>query len=268
MLKKRIIFTLLYSKGFFYQSRNFNIQKVGDVDWLLLNYNFDNISYYIDELIILDISRKEKDRSKFLEDVNKLTKKCFIPITFGGGVTNVEIAKQYLSSGADKILINSSIYENDILINEIAKSFGQQSIIVNLDFKEMDNEYFLFMYNGSKKIEIDLNNFLKNLKDLKFGELILNSINNDGAGMGLDLNLINLIPESFTKPIIISGGTGNYKHIIDGLKNSRISAVSSSNLLNFIGNGLEITRDKLIENNLDFPNWNKELILKNKNIFI
>ena len=74
MLKKRIIFTLLYSKGFFYQSRNFNIQKVGDVDWLLLNYNFDNISYYIDELIILDISRKEKDRSKFLEDVNKLTK--------------------------------------------------------------------------------------------------------------------------------------------------------------------------------------------------
>ena len=132
----------------------------------------------------------------------------------------------------------------------------------------MDNEYFLFMYNGSKKIEIDLNNFLKNLKDLKFGELILNSINNDGAGMGLDLNLINLIPESFTKPIIISGGTGNYKHIIDGLKNSRISAVSSSNLLNFIGNGLEITRDKLIENNLDFPNWNKELILKNKNIFI
>ena len=107
MLKKRIIFTLLYSDGYFFQSRNFNIQKVGDIEWLLLNYNFDNISHFIDELIILDISREKKDRDNFLKNANKLIKKCFIPITFGGGISSLNIAKEYLSSGADKILINS-----------------------------------------------------------------------------------------------------------------------------------------------------------------
>ena len=136
MLKKRIIFTLLYSDGYFFQSRNFNIQKVGDVEWLLINYNFDNISYYIDELIILDISRGKKNRDSFLKNTNKLIKKCFIPITFGGGVSSLDIAKEYLSSGADKILINSSIYTNQEIINKISKIYGQQSIIINLDFRE------------------------------------------------------------------------------------------------------------------------------------
>ncbi len=267
MLKKRIIFTLLYSDGYFFQSRNFNIQKVGDVEWLLINYNFDNISYYIDELIILDISRGKKNRDSFLKNTNKLIKKCFIPITFGGGVSSLDIAKEYLSSGADKILINSSIYTNQEIINKISKIYGQQSIILNLDFKKIEHNYFLFRNNGQKKLEINLKEFILKLTKLSFGELMINSINNDGSGIGLDLNLIDLIPSEFSKPLIISGGIGNYKHIINGLKNSRVSAISSANLLNFLGNGLELTRDKLIKNNLNFPKWNKELIMEYYNIF-
>ena len=85
MIKKRLIFTLLYSDNFFFQSRNFNIQKVGDISWLEKNYNFKNISYYIDELIILDISRNEKNKEKFIKNINKISEFCFVPITVGGG---------------------------------------------------------------------------------------------------------------------------------------------------------------------------------------
>ena len=80
-------------------------------------------------------------------------------------------------------------------------------------------------------------------------------------------NLIDLIPSEFSKPLIISGGIGNYKHIINGLKNSRVSAISTANLLNFLGDGLELTRDNLIKNDLNFPQWNKELIMEYYNMF-
>jgi len=261
MLKQRIIFTLLYCDGFFCQSRNFNLQKIGNIDWLLNNYNFDNISTYIDEIIILDISRENKNRNKFLKDVNRLIKKCFIPITLGGGINKFELAQELLSSGADKILLSTSVFENKSLINEISTNYGDQSIIINLDYKKINNNYFLFKNNGFEKIEIDLNIFFKNLVKFKFGELILNSITNDGTGMGLDVGILELIPKNFIKPLIISGGVGNYRHIIEGLNNSKISAVATANLLNFVGDGLKITRDKLIEKKFDFPIWDKNIIL-------
>ena len=136
-----------------------------------------------------------------------------------------------------------------------------------MDFKKIENNYFLFKNNGQKKLEIDLKEFILKLTKLSFGELMINYINNDGSGIGLDLNLIDLIPSEFSKPLIISGGIGNYKHIINGLKNSRVSAISTANLLNFLGDGLELTRDNLIKNDLNFPQWNKELIMEYYNMF-
>ena len=133
MLKQRIIFILLYNDGFFCQSRNFNLQKVGDVDWLLYNYNFDNISYFIDEIIIVDISREKKNKTKFLKNINKLIKKCFIPVTLGGGIKIFEHAEELLSSGADKILLSTSIFENNSIIDKISDNYGQQSIVINLE---------------------------------------------------------------------------------------------------------------------------------------
>ena len=91
MLKKRIIFTLLYIDGFFYQSRNFNLQKVGDVQWLKKNYNFQNISFFIDELIILNISRNEKNLDKFITVVKKVSEFSFVPVTVGGGINSKKI---------------------------------------------------------------------------------------------------------------------------------------------------------------------------------
>ena len=134
MLKKRLIFTLLYADGYFMQSRNFNIQKVGDINWLRKNYNLNSISSYIDELIILDISRAKRSLDEFIMNLKKISKEFFIPITAGGGIRSFNHASRLLRNGADKILVNSILNTNKNLINQIATTGGSQSIVAGIDY--------------------------------------------------------------------------------------------------------------------------------------
>ena len=268
MLKKRLIFTLLYEDGFFVQSRNFNLQKVGDIEWIKKNYNFRNISFFIDELIILDISRGDKDSNKFIENIKKISELCFVPISIGGGVDTCEKAQKILSNGADKILLNSINFANKEIIKEISNIYGKQSIILAVDIKKKNNDYEIYKYNGSVKVDIQFSNFVKNLHEFSFGEIYINSIDRDGTGNGLDYEFLDHFPKNFNKPIIISGGCGKASHINDGLLNPIVSAISTANLLNFVGNGLELAREELIKNNNNFPIWQKTDIEKLENIFL
>ena len=113
MLKKRIIFTLLFCDGNFMLSRNFRLQKVGNLEWLNTNYNFSKISRFIDELVVLDVTRKGRNLSTFCDTLKSLSENCFVPIAAGGGVNCVESARQLLKSGADKVVINSELYLNN-----------------------------------------------------------------------------------------------------------------------------------------------------------
>lgn len=268
MIKKRLIFTLLYSNNFFYQSRNFNIQNVGDTEWLKKHYNFRNISHYVDEIIIIDISRSNRDKEEFLKTVREVSKDCFIPITVGGGINSLEDAKYFLTNGSDKILLNTAVLENTSLVNKIAKVYGEQSILVGIDLKKIENNYYIFSNNGQKKENVKIKDYIKKLSDLNFGELYLNSINNDGTGTGLDYEMLNFIPKGFKRPIILSGGTGNFHHIYDGLERNGVNAISTANLLNFIGDSLIKTRLKLISKKIPFPEWNTKLLKEAENYFI
>ena len=135
MLKKRIIFTLLYSENFFHLSRNFRLQKIGNYKWLKDNYNFSKISFFIDELIILNIQRDNKNFQSFFENIKHITKECFIPVTIGGGINNLQTADIFFRNGADKILVNSVIHSNIDLIKKLASIYGSQSIVASIDFK-------------------------------------------------------------------------------------------------------------------------------------
>jgi len=259
MLKKRVIFTLLYDDGDFVLSRNFRLQKVGNLRWLQKNYNFSQIAFSIDELIILDVTRGERDVDKFHDHVRSLSEECFIPIAAGGGVRTVEHAYRLLRFGADKIVVNSLISECPEVVSDIAAEFGRQCIIASIDVQRTDGEFTVWSNNGTIQQNVSILELLDKVLMLSVGELYLNSIDRDGSGQGYQMEILDSIPDTFSIPIILSGGAGKYEHLSSGLNDKRVDAVATANLFNFIGDGLEKMRNRMIEENYNLPQWNAEI---------
>jgi len=255
MLKKRVIFTLLYKDGFFVLSRNFRLQKVGDLKWLKKNYNFGQTAFSIDELIILDVSRGEKNQRLFCDHVKSLTEECFIPIAAGGGINSVNSAKMLLHNGADKIVINSLAAKDNDEISKIASEFGSQSIVVSIDVMKTNEGYQVFIENGEKLHDEYLKDYLKRVNKLPVGEIYLNSIDKDGTGQGFQNEILQNLPNHMSIPLIFAGGAGNHKHLAEGLKNNSIDAVATANLFNFVGDGLKKARDNLLLEGFDLAEW-------------
>jgi cyclase len=254
MIKKRIIFTLLYSEGYFYLTRNFSLQKVGDLNWLVKNYDFFKISSFIDELVILNIRKKKENFYNFCEVIKSLSKNIFIPIAAGGGIENIDHANSILRSGADKLVCNTLLRENPHELEKIKNLIGQQSIVGSIDVVLQDNKFKIFdsEYLENKKETLDV--FFRNNPDQLVGEFYINSVDKDGTGQGYSKELMVEISKYTNNPIIIAGGAGNWKHLLEGLQSKKINAVATANLLNFIGNGLENARKEILKE-FDLPVW-------------
>ena len=256
MLKKRILFTLLYDNGEFMLSRNFRLQKVGDLAWLQKNYNFAHISFFIDELVVLDVTRGVRDQSAFLRTLEVLTEGCFVPIAAGGGVRSVSQARSLLRSGADKVVVNTPIFNQPELLKELVEEFGQQCVIGSLDLKlNEDGKYLVLVESGSRVLDRIAIDELQQLSDGAVGEWYLNSVDRDGTGQGYDFALLDQLPAHWSVPIILAGGAGNASHIAAGLADSRVDAVATANLFNFIGDGLKRARDSLLLAGAELAKW-------------
>ncbi len=264
MLKKRIIFALLYSDGYFHLSRNFRLQKVGDLNWLIHNFGFGETCHFIDELtcIMVKSNPSDEDKNNFLKDIDKLRKKIFVPITIGGGIKKIDDIKNYFDNGADKILINSNIYNLD-LMESIENGWGKQSICIMLDCLKIDeSKDYKIMINCGNQFKLYLSEFIQNYLDkIPFGELVVNSINNDGNGSGLDLDLIEMFPNKPKSPILLMGGAGKPDHIFLGLSEKKISGIVTANLFNFLGTGLELSRKKCLEKGINLANFSNSISL-------
>lgn len=237
-------------------SRNFRLQKIGDINWLQKNYDFSKISFFIDELVVLNVSRNQNDINEFLRDLEKLTFGCFVPITAGGGIRSINYARNLLNSGADKIVVNTPIFENKELVENLSIKFGQQCIVASIDLKRKKNsEYEIYSNSGMKLIDISPDTIMKNINYNLVGELYLNSIDQDGTGQGFDLDIIKILPFDFSLPIILAGGAGNANHIITALKHSRVDAVATANLLNFVGDGLKSARKAVVTSGIKLAYW-------------
>lgn len=255
MLRKRIIFSLIYHDGFFMQSRNFRLQKVGNLHWLEKNYHFQKIAFSLDELIVVNASRGEKNISSFAEMITSLVNNVFIPITAGGGIQSLEDAELLFNSGADKILVNSILYNDTELIKSLVLKYGSQSIVGSLDYKKIDEVNEVFIQDGSTRIHFTLEEYIAHLENLDIGEIYLNSIDKDGTGFGYDFEEIHRLSKFISKPLIIAGGAGNESHLIEGLKMNSVSAVATANLFNFIGNGLPNARKKILDSGENIACW-------------
>ena len=259
MLKKRLIFTLLYRSGLFMLSRNFRLQAVGNLDWLQRNYDFSRISNYIDELVVLDVTREKRNLDEFCEVLKSITLNNFVPITAGGGVKDVDSARKLLRSGADKIMINSGIFNKSNLASVLSEEFGQQCVVGSIDLKRSrSGEFQVWSEDGGKLNDVPARELLKRVLKESVGEIYLNSMDRDGTGQGLDLEILELLPERVSKPIILAGGAGNSSHLMVGLEDSRVDAVATASLFNFIGEGLKKARQELVSGGIVLPIWDLE----------
>jgi len=255
LLRKRIIFSLIYERGFFNQSRNFRLQKVGNLTWLKKNYNFKEIAFSLDELIVLNASKDEKKIEDFAKTLEGIVEDVFIPIAAGGGVRDIDDAKLLFNSGADKLVLNSLLYKSPEIVGQIVKQYGSQSLIASIDYKTIDGNNLVFIDDGMQKIDMTLDQYIHYVQNLGVGELYLNSIDKDGTGFGYDFDTIDKVSNIIKVPLIIAGGAGNESHLIQGLKREKVDAVATANLFNFVGNGLPNARKKIIEKNLNIARW-------------
>lgn len=266
MLKKRIIFTLLYDSGSFMLSRNFRLQRVGNLDWLQRHYNFAHVSFFIDELIVLDVTRGDHHLDEFCHTLEALTTGCFVPIAAGGGVRTLDQARALLRSGADKIVVNSPLFEQPELVQDLASSFGQQCVVGSVDLKrQTDGTYQIHTHSGRQPLTQPPQTALQWLKQDWVGELYLNSIDRDGTGQGYDFALLDQLPADCSVPVILAGGVGNGQQLAVGFADPRVDAVATAHLFNFLGDGLQRARQTLIDQGANLPVWPSldQMVLKN-----
>lgn len=210
---KRIIPCLDVNNGRVVKGINFtNLIDAGDPVEVAKIYNVAGA----DELCFLDISASHQGRDTIVDVVAKVAKELFIPLSVGGGIRKTDDINKLLSVGCDKVSINSAAINNPNLIDESAKKFGSQCIVVAIDAKEVStNKYHVFINGGRVDTRIDVFKWAKEVQNRGAGEILLTSMNKDGTKSGYDLTLTKNVSISLNIPVIASGGAGNMKHIKD-----------------------------------------------------
>jgi imidazole glycerol-phosphate synthase subunit HisF len=230
MLKNRIIPCLDVKNGRVVKGINFvNLKDAGNPVEQAKIYSEGGA----DEICFLDITASNEKRETIYEVVEKTSKKCFVPLTVGGGVKSLEDINKLLLSGADKISINTAAVNNKTLIKDSSKKFGSQCIVVAIDAKKINNKWEIFTHGGRTKTGIDAIDFAKKMEDDGAGELLITSMDRDGTQKGYDNNLNSEIEKNVNIPIIASGGVGNLKHLEEGITKGHVNALLAASIFHY-----------------------------------
>lgn len=260
MVKKRLVYTLLVQDQIIQLSRNFSLQSVGDLNWLYDYYDFDSIAYSVDELVLLNVGRGEKNTKSFSDFIIALSRKCFMPIAAGGGITSQEDAYQLLDAGADKLVLNTALFAQPVLIRDLAKIFGSQCIVGSIDYKWLNTATEVFTGNGQVPTGLTVEDAIQKVVELGVGEIYLTSMDRDGTGQGYDLLLLERVAKICQLPIIASGGVGEYEHFVSGMQVSGVTGASTANIFNFIGEGLTESRNYILNKALPLAKWDFDVL--------
>lgn len=236
MLRSRVIPCLLIHKKGLVKTVNFkNPKYVGDPINAVKIFNEKEV----DELIVLDIDASVENREPNFEMIKNLATECRMPFCYGGGITTVEQAKKIIELGAEKIAISSSAIKNLGLIREIGEEVGVQSVVVVLDLKKrgflFGGGYDIYIRNGKEKVNVQLKDFINQLNEIGVGELVINSIDDDGLMQGYNNDLITLIRDWTNFPITVLGGAGSLDDIKNIIKKYKIIGVAAGSLFVFKG---------------------------------
>ena len=230
MLKNRIIPCLDVRNGRVVKGINFvNLKDAGDPVEQAKIYSDGGA----DEICFLDITASNENRETIYDVVKKTSKKCFVPLTVGGGVRSIEDINKLLNCGADKVSINTAAVKNFDVVAQSSKKFGSQCIVVAIDAKKNNDKWEVYTHGGRNETGIDAIEFAKQMEDNGAGELLVTSMDRDGTQIGYDIDLISKISSKVNIPIIASGGVGNLDHLIDGIKLGNASAVLAASIFHY-----------------------------------
>jgi len=230
MLKNRIIPCLDVKNGRVVKGINFvDLKDAGDPAEQAKIYSDGGA----DEICFLDITASNENRDTIYNVVKDTSKKCFVPLTVGGGVRSVDDINKLLNCGADKVSINTAAVQNAELVIESSKKFGSQCIVVAIDAKKNGEIWEVFTHGGRKNTGINAIEFAKKMEECGAGELLITSMDRDGTQAGYDIDLMNKISSIINIPVIASGGVGNLDHLVDGIKLGKASAVLAASIFHY-----------------------------------
>lgn len=188
----------------------------------------------VDELVLLDIRATVEWRGPNLDIIRDVSGECFMPLTIGGGITDVEQVRMILRAGADKVAVNSSAVENPQLVADIAREFGSQCCVVSIDAKEIgEGRYEVYTHGGKRSTGKSLVDWVREVEALGAGEILLNSIDRDGTMQGYDIELIKSVTDVVSIPVIAAGGAGQPEHFSEAFLEAHVSAVAAASIFHF-----------------------------------
>ncbi len=248
MLAKRIIPCLDVTNGRVVKGTNFvDLVDAGDPVECAIAYN----EQQADELVFLDITASSDQRNTMVDVVRKTAEKCFIPLTVGGGIRNVENMRAMLLAGADKVGVNTAAITNPDLVDEGAKNFGNQCIVVAMDAKkEADGKWGLYTHGGRKPVGRDAVEWAREVYNRGAGEILLTSMDADGTKDGYDIELTAAVSEAVGIPVIASGGAGNLQHMVDVLEQGKADAVLAASIFHFGEHTVQEAKDYFEKNGI------------------
>jgi len=255
MLKPRLITVLLLKDGVLVRSKTFNFhQLTGDPIGQVERFT----DWKTDELIYLDINREGATHdsretmnvigttssykempatmtNNFISIIHEVSKKCMIPLTVGGKVRTLDDIRIRLANGADKVSINTQALETPSFIEEAAKAFGNQCVVVSVDAKynPETKKHEVYKRFGKEPTTLCAVEWCKEAEKRGAGEILLQSIDRDGTGEGYDIELIQSVADSVSIPVIALGGVGTFEHFVEGLQEGRATAVAAANIFHF-----------------------------------
>ena len=230
MLTKRIIPCLDIKNGRTVKGVNFvDLKDAGDPVELAKKYAETGA----DELVFLDISATEERRKTLIDLVRKVAQNINIPFTVGGGISSVEDVEILLKNGADKVSINSSAVKRPELINELARKFGNQCVVVAFDAKKINNDWIVHLVGGKVETELNLFDWAKEVEQRGAGEILFTSMDNDGTKNGFSNEALAKLSEIVNIPIIASGGAGTMQDFADAFTNGKADAALAASVFHF-----------------------------------